>query len=233
MRVLVAAADDVLRETAVAYLRAARCHAEAAANAARMWQLLQHAEFDIVAVELAGEDGFALLRALRSHSAVPIIALTIRGDATERIVALEVGADDCSELPIEPRELLARIKAILRRARGEPALPVGRSARFVRFAGWTLDSIARHVATADMRVDLSVRDLALLEAFLRHPGRVLSREQLRALAGDGDGEADPRTIDAQVSRLRRKLRAGDSAGDVIKTVRGGGYVFAASAEVVR
>jgi len=183
---------------------------------------------DLVVLDLMlpGEDGLSICRRLRARGDVPILILTAKTDETERIVGLELGADDYLGKPFNPRELLARIRAILRRAGGTPAEPPRRRLAFATFVA---DLDARYLeTTAGARVPLTSAEFDLLACLLERPRRVLSRDQL--LDWTRGRTADPldRTIDVTMSRLRRKLETVDSAaGVLITTVRNGGYLFAA------
>jgi DNA-binding response OmpR family regulator len=177
---------------------------------------------------LPGSSGLDLLRRLRERSRVPVMMLTARGEEMDRVLGLELGADDYVAKPFAPRELVARVRALLRRAGPGGAMPEPRSRR-IGFAGWVLDTARRELLSPDgAAVDLSGAEYDLLLAFLEHPGRVLSREQLLEVAKRRVG-VDPfdRTVDVQVSRLRRKIEPGDDSPPLIKTVRGAGYVFVA------
>ena len=200
-----------------------------AANGAEMKKALADAAIDLIVLDLMmpGEDGLTLCRNLRVQSDIPVIMLTAMGEETDRIIGLEMGADDYLAKPFNPRELLARIKAVLRRVgqAGE------RSPRDVpqrlTFLGWTLLPGARELIDPDQTlVPLSTAEFALLIAFVTRPGRVLSREQLLDLARGRDAHAFDRAIDTLVSRLRRKLGDESRNPQIIKTVRGGGYLFA-------
>jgi two-component system OmpR family response regulator len=193
--------------------------------------------FDLVVLDvmLPDQDGFALLPQLRQISrAVPVIMLTAMGSETDRVVGLELGADDYLVKPFSPRELLARIKAVLRRVadRPEPA-PINDRDLPPRqkfgFAGWTLDVARREVRSPQgVLVPLSAGEYDLLLAFVEHPNRVLTRDQLLDLArGPASGSFD-RSIDVQVSRLRRKLEDDPREPSLIRTVRSGGYMLAAA-----
>jgi two-component system OmpR family response regulator len=185
----------------------------------------------ILDLMLPGEDGLTLCRDLRARSDVPIIMLTARGDETDRIVGLELGADDYVAKPFNPRELLARVKSVLRRARALPENLKPEEAASFHFAGWTLDVATRNLTSPQgVVVALSGTDFRLLRIFLDHPNRVLTRDQLIDLMLSRDAGPYDRAIDVQVSRLRQRL--GEDAKDpaIIKTVRGQGYVFAARVE---
>ncbi|MGH8802336.1 MAG: response regulator [Casimicrobiaceae bacterium] len=191
----------------------------------------QRPDLVVLDVMLPGEDGLALCRRLRASSDVPVIMLTARGDDIERIIGIEMGADDYLTKPFNPRELLARIRSVLRRARALPAAAA--QARQLRFAGWTLDCVARHlVDPVGVIVPLSGAQFRLLTAFLERPQRVLDRDQLLDATRGVLAEAFDRSIDVQVSRLRQVLRDNGREPRIIKTVRNGGYVLAATVERV-
>jgi two-component system OmpR family response regulator len=198
-----------------------------------MWTALSRGKVDLVVLDLMlpGEDGLSLCRRLRAESDTPVVMLTARGEETDRIVGLEMGADDYLPKPFSPRELLARIKSVLRRARSLPANLRGDDARALRFAGWTLDVIARRLVSAKgVVVPLGGAEYELLRIFLSHPSHVLTRDQLMVLSKGHEAEPFDRSIDLQVSRLRHRL--GDDPADprIIKTVRGYGYVLAVPVE---
>jgi two-component system OmpR family response regulator len=181
-------------------------------------------ELVVLDLMLPGEDGLSLCRRLRVESRVPVIMLTAMGEETDRIIGLEMGADDYIAKPFNPRELLARIKAVLRRTRMAPTSTPDR----VRFDGWTLDLGSRRlVSPGGEDVDLSTGEYELLHAFVTHPRRVLSRDQLLDLARGRAAAPFDRSVDIQVMRLRRKIESDPKDPRLIKTVRGGGYVFAA------
>ena len=202
----------------------------AADSAAALRRLLQRSTLDLVVLDIMmpGEDGLAVCRDLRSTTNLPIILLTAIAEETDRIVGLEMGADDYLTKPFNPRELLARIKAVLRRANSLPlrqALPRSKSIRFDR---WTLDVGRRELVTSDgMAVPLSTAEFRLLNVLIDHPGVVLTREQLLDLTVGRTADVYDRSIDNQVSRLRRKIEADPRNPVLIKTHWGGGYSFAA------
>jgi two-component system, OmpR family, response regulator len=184
----------------------------------------------ILDIMLPGEDGLSICRRLRTRSAVPVIMLTARNDDIDRIVGLELGADDYLGKPFNPRELLARIRAILRRAeRPASAAPTRRRRSF---AGFVVDLDARSIDTKDgTRVPLTSSEFDLLTCFVERPRRVLTRDQLLDWTRGRNADPFDRTIDVTVSRLRKKLEGADpAAAAVVTTVRNGGYLF--SAEVV-
>jgi two-component system OmpR family response regulator len=191
-------------------------------------RLFADARIDLVILDLMmpGEDGLSVCRDLRAKSPVPIIMLTAIGEETDRIVGLEMGADDYLPKPFNPRELLARIKAVLRRTGRAPETQPGERGALLRFAGWTFDVARRQLhSPAGAPVELSTGEYDLLRAFAEHPQRVLNRDQLLDLARGRASIPFDRSIDVQVSRLRRKIEADPKSPQLITTVRGGGYLF--------
>ena len=195
-----------------------------------MKRLLDEREFDLLVLDLMmpGEDGLTLCRELRVKSRLPIIMLTAMGEETDRIIGLEMGADDYLSKPFNPRELLARIKAVMRRTQAE-SLPVPEAlTRDLRFDRWLLDVNRRELVDEEgVGMSLSTAEFDLLKVFLERPQRVLSRDQLLDLARGREAVAFDRAIDTLVSRLRRKLERDPKNPELIKTIWGGGYLFAA------
>ncbi len=232
--ILVVDDDSEIRSLLGEYLQKNGYRVTVVADGREMWAALDGgARVDIVVLDLMlpGEDGLTLCRNLRARSALPVIMLTARGEETDRIVGLEMGADDYLAKPFNPRELLARIKSVLRRARSLPGNLQPESARSLRFAGWTLDLAARNLLSPDgVLVALSGTEYKLLRIFLAHPNRVLSRDQLIDLMLSRDASPFDRSIDVQVSRLRHRLGENPKEPVIIKTVRGEGYVLAAAVE---
>ena len=231
--VLVVDDDREIRDLLSRFLTKHGMRVTAARDGAEMMKALGERGIDLVVLDvmLPGEDGLVLCRRLRAQSALPVIMLTAMGEDTDRIVGLEMGADDYLAKPFNPRELLARIKAVLRRAHALPAVTVPEGEAF-KFDGWIMELAERRLVAPDGReVPLSTGEHDLLYAFLTHPRRVLSRDQLLDLARGRAAAPFDRSIDIQVMRLRRKIEADPKEPRLIKTVRGGGYVFAA--EVVR
>lgn len=193
-----------------------------------MRRILDAETVDLIVLDLnmPGEDGLSLCRSLRATSATPVIMWTARGDPIDRIVGLEMGADDYLPKPFEPRELIARIRSVLRRAQALPSNMEPVAMKRAAFAGWSLDRDVRALTAPDGRlVMLSGAEFDLIDVLAEHAGRVLSREQLRALVVGQD--ADDRAIDLRVSRLRHRLGDDARAPMLIKTVRNLGYVLAA------
>jgi two-component system OmpR family response regulator len=181
----------------------------------------------VLDVMMPGEDGLALCRWLRETTDIPVILLTALAEETDRVVGLEIGADDYVVKPFNPRELLARIRAVLRRAQGLPRPPAS-NARHIRFDRWTLDVPRQELLAADgVAVPLSTAEFRLLTVFLERPRMVLSREQLLDLTSGRALEPFERSIDNQVGRLRKKIELDPRNPAIIRTVWGGGYSFAA------
>jgi two-component system, OmpR family, response regulator len=200
-----------------------------AADGRAMRQVLADGRIDLILLDLMmpGEDGLSLCRSLRAESKIPIIMLTAKGDELDRVIGLEMGADDYLPKPFGSRELIARIKAVLRRT-GETATTAraGRPPKQYRFDRWRLDPGARELIRDDgATLPLSTGEYDLLIVFVERPLRVLSRDQLLHLARGRAANALDRSIDTQVSRLRRKLELDPGEPKIIKTVWGGGYMF--------
>lgn len=232
-RILIVDDDSEIRTLLAEYLEGNGYAALQAQDGRTMAQALQDSRIDLIVLDLnlPGEDGLSLCRKLRVQSSLPIIMLTARGEALDRILGLEMGADDYLPKPFEPRELLARIRSVLRRSQagGTPeAKPdMGLAQPYRRFAGWTLDVNAGHLINPKgLVVMLSGAELRLLKVFLDHPNRILNRDQLLNFTQGRDADAFDRSIDIQISRLRQKLDEDARAPQIIKTVRNGGYVLA-------
>jgi DNA-binding response OmpR family regulator len=189
----------------------------------------------ILDLKLPGEDGMQIVRRLREASGIPIIMLTGRKEEADRVMGLELGADDYLTKPFSPRELLARIRALLRRSRAQETVPSGLARiRAYRFAGWELSVRLRRLKSpAGETVALTNSEFNLLAAFLAAPQRVLSREQLLDLSRLHNDEVYDRSIDVQVGRLRRKFESEGTRAQLIRTERGAGYVFTVVVETVR
>ena len=224
--------DGEMRRMVARLLREAGFRVSAARDGREMWEVMDAPagppDLVLLDVTLPGPSGLDLLRKLRKRSRIPVVMLTARGEEMDRVMALDLGADDYVAKPFAARELVARVRALLRRAAPSPDAAVARSRR-IGFAGWVLDTARRELIAPDgAAVDLSGAEYDLLAAFLEHPGRVLSREQLLEVAKRRVG-TDPfdRTVDVQVSRLRRKIEPEEGSPPLIKTVRGAGYVLVA------
>ena len=219
-----------IRESLTAYLRKQGYRISAADNAAAARKVLATGAIDLVVLDimLPGEDGLALCRFLRETTAIPVILLTAMTEDTDRVVGLEMGADDYVTKPFNPRELLARIKAVLRRTHALPPQRQPLASTTLRFDRWTLDVRRRELTGEDgIAVPLSTAEFVLLSVLLAHPQMVLSRDQLLDLTRGRDADVFDRSIDNQVSRLRKKIEADPKRPTLIKTHWGGGYSFTA------
>jgi two-component system OmpR family response regulator len=200
-----------------------------AAEGRAMRKALADSRIDLILLDLMlpGEDGLSLCRAIRAESNIPIIMLTAKGDEIDRVIGLEMGADDYLPKPFGSRELIARIKAVLRRSQDKVAPPdTDRRPKHYRFDRWRLDTGARELLRDDgITVPLSTGEYDLLVVFVERPQRVLNRDQLLDLARGRSSSPLDRSIDTQVSRLRKKLELDPGDPKIIKTVWGGGYTF--------
>lgn len=232
--ILVVDDDRDIRELITDYLIKSGYRATGAANGREMRAVLSSSLVDLVVLDIMmpGDDGLTLCRQLRSdpRQNLPVLMLTARSEETDRILGLEMGADDYLIKPFVARELLARIKAILRRTRAlPPNLHITGAGRIIAFGEWQLDTSARHLLDSDgVIVALSGAEYRLLRVFLDHPQRVLNRDQLLNLTQGRDAELFERSIDLLVSRLRQRLREDAREPAYIKTVRSEGYVLASS-----
>jgi two-component system OmpR family response regulator len=229
--------DPSVRELISAYLADYDIRVSAVSTEREMVAVLARESVDLVLLDLRlhGEDGMQIARTLRTRSKVPIIILTGRNEEADRVMGLELGADDYLTKPFSPRELLARIRALLRRTRMHETLAEAvASIRAYRFAGWELNLRLRKLTSPQgSPVALRNGEFNLLLAFLSAPQRVLGREQLLDLSRLHNAEVYDRSIDVQVGRLRRKIEADAKAPELLVTERGVGYVFRASVEAVR
>ena len=227
--------DDArdIREPLVRYLKESGYRASAADGAAAARRAMRTSGIDLVILDIMmpGEDGLSLCRSIRETSGIPVIMLTARGEELDRIVGLEVGADDYVSKPFNPRELLARVGAVLRRTNTLPPRLRGPSAERYRFGEWIFNAAQREIVGPDgLALPLSSGEFKLLMAFLERPKVALSREQLLDLTKGRDAEVFDRSIDNQVSRLRRKIEQDPKNPRYIKTVWGGGYMFTSDVE---
>jgi two-component system OmpR family response regulator len=198
----------------------------AVADGRAMEEELKRSSFDLVILDLMlpGDDGLSLCRSLRAESDIPILMLTARGEAMDRVVGLELGADDYIVKPFEPRELVARIQSILRRTRGKSES--NKEQNEVEFMGWRLNYVLRHlVSPKELVIPLSNAEFRLLTVFIENPNKILTREFLLDSARGRDMEVFDRSIDILVSRVRQKLNDDSRMPTLIKTVRGEGYLF--------
>ncbi|KAF1044811.1 MAG: Transcriptional regulatory protein OmpR [Herbaspirillum frisingense] len=227
--ILVVDDDRDIRTLLAEYLDANGLRTLTATNGAEMRRVLDESRVDLIVLDLTlpGEDGLTLCRNLRATSSVPVIMLTARGEPLDRILGLEMGADDYLAKPFEPRELFARIRSVLRRTQALPPNMAQSDVAAMRFAGWTLDLTARHLVNRDgVVVALSGAEFRLLKVFLDHPNRVLNRDQLLELTQGRESDPFDRSVDIQISRLRQKLGDDARTPSIIKTVRNEGYVLA-------
>lgn len=227
--ILVVDDDRDIRELLSRFLVRNGLRVSVARDGREMEQVLRDSRIDLVVLDLMlpGKDGLTICRELRAGAATPVIMLTAMGEATDRIVGLELGADDYVAKPFDPRELLARIRAVLRRR--ETSGPVRETnVQALRFGGWTLDLARRRLTSGDgTLVSLSGGEFDLLQAFAERPRRVLSRDQLLDLTRGRSASPFDRSVDVLVSRLRHKVEANPQSPELILTVRGGGYMLTA------
>lgn len=231
----IAVVDDHkdIRELVSRYLGQHGYRVSAVESAAAARRLLERSAPDLMVLDIMmpGEDGLALCRDLRTTRRLPIIFLTAVAEDTDRIIGLEMGADDYLTKPFNPRELLARVKAVLRRAQSMPAQRGVVQGDKVRFDDKVLDVGRREVVDGDgVAIPLSTAEFRLLCVFLEHPGMVLTRDQLLDLTAGRAAEVWDRSIDNQVSRLRRKIEPDPKNPVLIKTHWGGGYCFTGKVE---
>ena len=234
--ILIVDDDQEIRRLLVDYLARNGLTAIPARDGREMWHALERHAVDLIVLDLMlpDTDGLTLCRDLRARTptaAIPVMMLTARGEDADRIVGIEMGADDYLVKPFNPRELLARIKTILRRTRALPPNLRPESTRCLSFAGWCLDTATRVLTAPDGVVTpLSGGEFRLLRILLEHPNRVLSRDQLSEMIHGREADAYDRAIDVQISRLRQRLRDDSREPQLIKTVRGEGYVLASIVE---
>ena len=235
--ILIVDDDREIRELVSGYLKKNGLRATAVPDGRHMRAFLDTDSIDLIILDvmMPGDDGLVLCRQLRAgkHKATPILMLTARNDETDRIIGLELGADDYLVKPFAARELLARINAVLRRTRMlPPNLQVTETGRLLKFGAWRLDTVARHLLDEDGTViALSGAEYRLLCVFVDHPQRVLNRDQLLNLTQGREAEIFDRSIDLLVSRLRQRLRDDAREPAYIKTVRSEGYVLSMPVEV--
>ena len=230
--ILIVDDDREIRDLTGRYLRKHGYRVDSAGDAKAMDRLLRDGKFDLIVLDLMlpGEDGLSICRRLRAATRIPILMLTAVAEDTDRIIGLEIGADDYLTKPFNPRELLARIRAVLRRAE-RPGSPSDSAESALLFAGWRLDPARRELRNRDgVLVELTAGEFDLLVALVEHPRRVLSRDQLLDLTKGRDALPFDRSVDVQVSRLRRKIESDPKNPEFVKTVRSGGYIFTAPVE---
>jgi two-component system OmpR family response regulator len=226
--ILVIEDDREISALIARYLRDNDYRVTSAPDGRDLESLRQTNRFDLVVLDLMlpGEDGLSLCRRLRERSHVPIIILTARGQEVDRVIGLEMGADDYLAKPFSPRELLARIRAVLRRMKAGALAPAVPPDRMLSFDGWTVDRGLRELrCPKGVRITLTSAEFELLQALCERPGRVLSRDQLVEITQGRSVGAFERSVDILISRLRRKIERDPHRPEMIKTVRSGGYLF--------
>ncbi len=230
-RLLIVDDDPGIRELTAGFLTSHGYVVDTAAGAVEMRAAMarEHYHLIVLDVMMPGEDGLSILRGLDREAGPAVIMLSVIGTEVDRVVGLEMGADDYLAKPANPRELLARIRSVLRRARSGPATapPAAPERRFHRFAGWRLDAVGRQLIDPDsVVINLSDGEFRLLLALVEHPRRVLTRDQLLDLSRGLNAEHFDRAIDVQMSRLRKKLTRANTE-ELIRTIRNEGYLFTA------
>ncbi len=234
VRLLLVDDEAALREPLAEYLSRQGFAVSQAVSAAQARSILQTETPELVLLDIMmpGEDGLSLCRHLSEARSIPVILLTAKGEATDRIVGLEIGADDYVVKPFEPRELVARIRSVLRRA-SKAAPPAGEEELF-EFEGWRLDPLKRRLSDpTGAMVSISSVEFRLLMAFVEHPRQVLDRDRLLDMVQGREAHLFDRAVDNQVSRLRRKIEADSRNPTLIQTVWGGGYMLAADVRRVK
>ena len=233
--ILVVEDDRETRTLIAKYLRTNSCNVTTAADGREMEKVMADTRVDLLILDvmLPGEDGLSLCRKVRAESQLPIIMLTARGEDVDRILGLEMGADDYLPKPFNPRELLARINAVLRRQATALNASATPNATALSFAGWQIDLRLRELRNPEgARVAMTSAEFDLLRAFVERSGRVLSRDSLLDLTQGRSAGSFERSIDVLVSRIRRKIEVDPQDAQMIKTVRSGGYVFTPTVEAV-
>ncbi|MGV3634718.1 MAG: response regulator [Pseudorhodoplanes sp.] len=229
--ILVVEDDREINALIARYLRDNDCRVTSAPDGRDIESLRETNRFDLIVLDimLPGEDGLSLCRRLRERSHVPIIILTAKGQEVDRVIGLEMGADDYLTKPFSPRELLARIRAVLRRMRAGAMIAAIPPERILSFDGWTVDRGLRELrCPKGVRIALTGAEFELLQVLCERPGRVLSRDQLVDLTQGRAAGAYERSVDILISRLRRKIERDPHHPEMIKTVRSGGYLFTPS-----
>ncbi len=234
VRLLLVDDEAALREPLAEYLSRQGFAVSQAVSAAQARTILQNETPELVLLDIMmpGEDGLSLCRHLSEARAIPVILLTARGEATDRIVGLEIGADDYVVKPFEPRELVARIRSVLRRA--AKAAPPAAEEELFEFEGWRLDPLKRRLTDpSGAMVSISSVEFRLLMAFVEHPRQVLDRDRLLDMVQGREAHLFDHAVDNQVSRLRRKIEADSRNPTLIQTVWGGGYMLAADVRRIK
>jgi DNA-binding response OmpR family regulator len=229
--------DDIsIRELVVEYMGKNDMRVSAAASGREMFEIVEREAIDLVILDLRlpGEDGMQLAGALRARATIPIVLLTGRNEEADRVMGLELGADDYVTKPFSPRELLARVRAVLRRYQVQATLPErDNTRRAFRFAGWELNLRTRRLLSPQgVTVDISNGEFSLLAALCRAPQRVLTRDQLLSMSRLHESEVYDRTVDVQVRRLRSKIERDAAHPELIVTERGAGYRLACDVDTL-
>ncbi|MGE5154907.1 MAG: response regulator [Bdellovibrio bacteriovorus] len=234
--ILVVDDDPEIRHLLTQYLERNGFQVTAVAEGGGMHMALERTHIDLIVLDLMlpGVDGLELCRDLRARSKVPVIMLTARGDEMDRVLGLEMGADDYLAKPFSARELLARIRVVLRRVRDLPPDPLSEIADRLAFNGWILDTRTQQLTSpSGLVVPLSQAEFRLLQSLLAHPNRALTRDQLLDLTQGREARPFDRSIDVLIGRLRKHLGDDAREPELIKTVRGRGYLLAARVTTVR
>ena len=234
--ILVIDDDPDIRDLVVEYLSKNDLRVSAGVSGREMFEIIDREAIDLVLLDLKlpGEDGLQLARRLRDRATVPIVLLTGRNEEADRVMGLELGADDYVTKPFSPRELLARVRAVLRRYQVQATLPErDNTRRAFRFSGWELNLRTRRLVSPDgTSVELSNGEFSLLNALCRAPQRVLTRDQLLSMSRLHEAEVYDRTVDVQIRRLRLKIEPDPTSPTLIVTERGAGYRLATPVETL-
>lgn len=227
-RVLIIDDDEKLQKLLKEYLQNSGFHVLARQDGSDVLKAIRAESPDMIILDimLPGKDGLEVLKDIRRHHTLPVIMLTAKGEDTDRIVGLELGADDYLPKPFNPRELLARIKAVMRRVTSDDKSEAApKESLFIKSGGWTLNRARQTITTEDHEWGLSSAEYRILEVLMKHPNTVLSRDQLMTLARGRDFVAFDRSIDVHISKLRAKLEPDPRSRKRIKTIWGTGYMF--------
>ncbi|MBF0371520.1 MAG: response regulator [Magnetococcales bacterium] len=237
-RILIVEDDEDTRSLVQDYLGENGCETQGAGNSDQMWEILQSWEPDVIVMDimLPGEDGLSLCKRLTIEPKtlhIPVIMLTARGDEMDRVIGLEMGADDYLPKPFSSRELLARIKSVLRRSRAAPRERHPEEITRMIFADWTLHIKAQRLTSPDgVMVDLTKGEFVLLQAFLQHPNEILDRDRIMEIYRMREATIYDRSIDVQVGRIRKRLKEDPKQPKILKTVWGKGYMLSVPVEEV-
>ncbi len=227
--------EPSIREPLAEYLERQGMRVSEADNAAKARSLMRIAKYDLALLDIMmpGEDGLSLCRYISEQTDMPVIMLTAKGESTDRIIGLEIGADDYIVKPFDPRELVARIKTVLRRIGKSGRGDTNGNRAGYEFGGWVLDTVKHQLTDPEnVVVPVSSAEYKLLTVFATHPGQVLSRDQLLDMVQGREANLFDRAIDNQISRLRKKIEADSKDPQLIRTVWGGGYMLAAKVRAI-